>query len=99
MSFALTDLDQYYGKRDVYLKGHIRIVFYSKLGSYLGRKMIYFGRTQLYKLWASLYETKSGQNRNILNNIINLTQPTYLQTLKIGKILRKSEQIGPKWYI
>ena len=52
MSFALTDTDtdQYPGKQDVYMKGRIRIVFSPKLGSYLGRKMKFFGRIQLYKL-------------------------------------------------
>ena len=47
MSFALTDIDQYSGKRDVYLKLRIRIVFYSKLELYLGRKMIFLDCIQL----------------------------------------------------
>ena len=47
MSFALTDTDQYPVKQDVYMKGRIRIVFTPKLGSYLGRKMKFFGRIQL----------------------------------------------------
>ena len=44
------------------------------------------------EIGASLFESKSGQNRDKMNIVINLTQSTYHQTLNIGKILRKSGQ-------
>ena len=47
MSFELTDTDQYTALPDVNLEGRIKIVFYPKLGSYLGRKMVFLGRIQL----------------------------------------------------
>ena len=78
---------------------------FSQEKSKSGQAILGLNRGKLSKIRA-----KSGENRDKITILINLTKSTSHQTLNIGKIRAKSGQnrgkiraksgqIGPKWYI